>query len=82
MRLEVQYKSDSGSSARADSSPDIVVVGNNFQMTYRTVIPWSLSGERSIVVKFHPVSATLMMYGLMYTAIQSVKVYEKHVFNL
>ncbi|XP_048757989.2 laminin subunit alpha-2-like isoform X2 [Ostrea edulis] len=63
MRLEVQYKSDSGSSARADSSPDIVVVGNNFQMTYRTVIPWSLSGERSIVVKFHPTGWKVVGFG-------------------
>lgn len=62
MRFEVEYRSDKGPPSRADDSPDVVVIGNSFQMVHKASTPWSQRGEKSISVKFHPVSVD---YGLL-----------------
>lgn len=73
MRFEVEYRSDKGPPSRADDSPDVVVIGNSFQMVHKTSTPWSQRGEKSISVKFHPVSVDSMAF--LWDTCISIKVY-------
>lgn len=77
MRFEVEYRSDRGPPSRADDSPDVVVIGNSFQMVHKTSTPWSQRGEKSISVKFHPTEWMIVGYGnatrsLMMIVLQNV----------
>ncbi|XP_062614987.1 laminin subunit alpha lam-3-like [Saccostrea cucullata] len=77
MRFSVQFRSDDGPPARVDDSPDIVVVGNRFQMTHHTATPWSPSGQRSISVRLHPTEWRVVGFGnatrsLMMIVLQNV----------
>lgn len=56
MRFKVSYRSDARPLLRTDDDSDVVVVGNGFHMVHKTQTSWPQGSEKSITVKFHPVS--------------------------